>query len=87
MEVRYPPDRVPGEDNMLGPLPRLHRVVVVLAMLVLCAAIGASMGASPSVPFLVGTGLLGGAAVGAVMSFALLHQWHGHDDRLRHRRR
>ena len=72
---------------MLGPLPRLHRVAVVIALLVLCAAVGASMGADPSVPFLVGTGLVGGAAVGALMSFALLHQRHEHQHRVRHRRR
>ena len=76
---------------MLGPLPRLHRVVVVLALLVLCATVGASMGADPSVPFLVGTGLVGGAAVGVLMSFALLHQRHQHQPhqqhRVRHRRR
>lgn len=72
---------------MLGPLPTLHRVVVVLAMLLLCAAVGASMGAAPSIPFLVGTGLVGGAAVGGLMSFVVLHQWHGEQARVRHRRR
>lgn len=72
---------------MLGPLPRIHRVVVIMALLLLCGAVGASMGADPTVPFLVGTGLLGGAAVGAVASYALLHQPHAHPARVRQRRR
>ncbi|WP_426244086.1 hypothetical protein [Nocardioides sp. LHG3406-4] len=72
---------------MIGPLPRLHRIGVLAAVLLVCAAIGAWLGSSPSIPFLVGTGLVGGAAVGAVAAYALLHQPHTHDSRPRHRHR
>lgn len=61
---------------MAGPLPRLYRIVVVMAVLLICAAAGAWLGASPSLPFLIGTGLLGGVAVGVVAAYALLHQPH-----------
>ncbi|WP_248582250.1 hypothetical protein [Nocardioides sp. InS609-2] len=59
---------------MAGPLPRLYRIVIVVAMLLICSAAGAWLGASPSLPFLIGTGMLGGALVGVVASYALLHQ-------------
>ena len=63
-------------DVMAGPLPRLYRIVIVVALLVICAAAGALLGASPSLPFLLGTGVLGGAVVGVVAAYALLHQPH-----------
>ncbi len=64
-------------DDMAGPLPRLYRIVIVVAMLLICSAAGAWLGASPSLPFLTGTGMLVGALVGVVAAYALLHQPHG----------
>lgn len=63
-------------DAMTGPLPTLHRIVIVVALLVIGAVGGAWLGASPSLPFLVGTGLLGGTIVGVVLAYALLRQPH-----------
>ena len=71
---------------MLGPLPRLYRLTVFAALLVLCAVFGASLGAEPSIPFLVGTGLVGGAGVGAVFAFAVLHAPQASGARARRRR-
>ncbi len=63
-------------DDMAGSLPRLYRIVVLMVVLLICTAAGAWLGASPSVPFLVGTGVLGGVAVGVLAAYALLHQPH-----------
>ncbi len=63
-------------DAMTGPLPTLYRIVIVVTLLVICAAAGAWLGASPSLPFLFGSGLVGGAVVGGVLAYALLRQPH-----------
>lgn len=61
---------------MLGPLPTLHRFVLVLAALVVCVGIGFWLGVMPDVPLNVRAGLLAGIAAGVAASFVLVHDFH-----------
>ena len=61
---------------MLGPLPTLHRYVLVLAALVVCGGIGFWLGAMPDVPLNLRVGLLAGTAAGAAAAFVLVHDFH-----------
>ena len=57
---------------MFGPLPTLHRFVLVLAALVVCVGIGFWLGAMPDVPLNLRAGLLAGTAIG--VGAALMQQ-------------
>lgn len=73
---------------MLGPLPALHRYVLVLAALVVCVGIGLWFGAVPELPLNLRVGLVVGAAAGAAAAFVLVHDFHqqqGHAARVRRR--
>ena len=73
---------------MFGPLPALHKLLLVLAALVVCVGIGLWLGAVPEVPVTVRLGLFAGAATGAAAAFALVHDFHHREPRpLRARRR
>jgi hypothetical protein len=61
---------------MLGPLPTLHRFVLVLAALVVCIGIGFWFGAMPEIPLNLRVGLLAGAAAGGAAAFVLVHDFH-----------
>ena len=61
---------------MLGPLPTLHRFVLVLASLVVCIGIGFWFGAVPALPLNVRVGLLAGGAAGVAAAFVLVHDFH-----------
>ena len=61
---------------MLGPLPTLHRFVLVLAALVVCVGIGFWFGAMPDVPLNLRAGLLAGTAAGIAAAFVLVHDFH-----------
>lgn len=61
---------------MLGPLPTLHRYVLVLAALVVCVGIGLWFGALPEVPLNLRVGLLAGGATGVAAAFVLVHDFH-----------
>ncbi|HYJ27508.1 MAG TPA: hypothetical protein VEW73_07340 [Nocardioides sp.] len=61
---------------MFGPLPALHKLVLVLAALVVCTGIGFWLGAMPDVPLNLRAGLLAGTAAGAAAAFALVHDFH-----------
>jgi hypothetical protein len=61
---------------MIGPLPTLHRYVLVLAALVVCGGIGFWLGAMPDVPLNLRVGLLAGTAAGAAAAFVLVHDFH-----------
>lgn len=63
---------------MLGPLPTLHRFVLVLAALAVCVGIGLWIGAVPEVPLNLRVGLLAGCAAGVAAAFVLVHDFH-HD--------
>ncbi len=66
---------------MLGPLPTLHRFVLVLAALVVCVGIGFWFGAMPDVPVDVRAGLLAGTAAGVAAAFVLVHDFHQRQNR------
>ena len=72
---------------MLGPLPPLHRLVLVLAALVVCMGIGFWVGTVPEVPLNLRVGLLTGAGVGVAAAFALVHDFHHRQRPARVRRR
>lgn len=61
---------------MLGPLPTLHRFVLVLAALVVCTGIGFWAGAMPEVPLNLRAGLLAGTVAGVAAAFVLVHDSH-----------
>ena len=73
---------------MLGPLPALHRYVLVLAALVVCVGIGLWFGAVPELPLNLRVGLVAGAVAGAAAAFVLVHDFHQQQGRaVRARRR
>jgi hypothetical protein len=61
---------------MLGPLPTLHRFVLVAGALVVCVGLGLWFGAVPEVPLNVRFGLVVGAAAGVGAAFVLVHDFH-----------
>lgn len=73
---------------MLGPLPALHRFLLVLAALVTCVGIGFWLGMVPEIPLNLRVTLLAGVAAGVAAAFALVHDFHqGHVRPARVRRR
>ena len=58
---------------MLGPLPYLHRVVVVIAVLVTAVGSGAWIGYFTSIPVAVGAAAMVGLLAGLVVAYALVH--------------
>ena len=72
---------------MFGPLPTLHRFVLVVAALVVCAGIGLWFGVMPEVPLNVRAGLLTGTGVGVAAAFALVHDFHERQSRPERARR
>ena len=61
---------------MLGPLPPLHRFVMVLAALVVGIGIGLWLGVMPEIPLNLRVGLLAGAVAGVGAAFVLVHDFH-----------
>ncbi len=61
---------------MLGPLPTLHRFVMVLAALVVGIGIGLWLGVMPEVPLNLRVGLVAGALAGVAAAFVLVHNFH-----------
>ena len=73
---------------MFGPLPTLHKVVIVLAALVVCVGLGFWLGAMPEVSLDLRAGLLAGTAAGVAAAFVLVHDFHQrHTREVRARRR
>lgn len=72
---------------MLGPLPALHRFVLVLAALVVCTGIGLWFGVMPEIPLNLSAGLLVGTAAGAAAAFVLVHDSHQRQTRTARARR
>lgn len=61
---------------MFGPLPYLHRVLLVGAALVVCAGLGVWVGLMPEVPVGVRAGVVAGLATGLATAFVLVHDFH-----------
>lgn len=72
---------------MLGPLPVLHRFVIVVSALMVCIGIGVWLGVMPDVALNVRLGLVVGAATGLAAAFVLVHDFHQRDRRVHARRR
>jgi ethanolamine transporter EutH len=73
---------------MLGPLPTLHRFVLVLAALVVGIGIGFWLGAMPEIALNLRVGVLAGTAAGLAAAFVLVHDFHQRQARpARERRR
>ena len=72
---------------MLGPLPALHRFLLVLAALVVCTGIGLWFGAMPEIPLNLSAGLLVGTGAGAAAAFVLVHDSHQRQTRTSRARR
>jgi hypothetical protein len=61
---------------MLGPLPTLHRFVLVLAALLVCTGIGLWLGVMPETRLDLRAGLVVGTVAGAAAAFVLVHDFH-----------
>jgi hypothetical protein len=90
MEVRRQPVISSGV-TMLGPLPYLHRLLLLVAALLVGVGIGVWAGALPAIPLQVLPGALAGILLGLVGAWVLLHDFHPHPSarpaRLRRRHR
>ena len=60
---------------MLGPLPSLHRIVLVISAVAVCVGIGVWLGMMPEVALNVRLGLIAGAATGLAAAFVLVHDF------------
>lgn len=70
---------------MLGPLPKLYRLIVLLAALVVFVAAGAWAAFMLPYPILLSAGAGVGLAVGALCAYLLLHDTrHGPASQHRH---
>jgi len=72
---------------MLGPLPALHKFVLVLAAVVVCTGIGFWFGVMPEVPLNVRVGLLAGTVTGVAAAFVLVHDFQHRQNRTARARR
>lgn len=68
---------------MLGPLPYLHRVLLVVVALAVSTGIGIWLGLVPTVPLSVALGTFAGLAVGAGVAYLLVHDFHLHPQPIR----
>lgn len=61
---------------MLGPLPYLHRLLLVIVALTVCTGIGAWLGFLPVVPVGLSLGVAAGVAAGGAAAYLLIHDFH-----------
>lgn len=61
---------------MFGPLPRLHRLLVVLTAFAVSIASGAWIAHYSTLPAAVAAGAGWGALAGGLLGFVLLHDFH-----------
>ena len=61
---------------MLGPLPRMYRLIVSVVAIAVFAAGGAWAAYALPYPFLVSVGAGAGLALGGLCTFLLLHEFH-----------
>ena len=73
---------------MLGPLPTLHRFVIVLSALLVCVGLGFWLGAMPASRPARRSRAIAGTAAGIAAAFVLVHDFHQrHTRQVRARRR
>ena len=77
MDVWPRPPRAGGPwgCTLFGPLPVLHRVVLVVGAVVVWVGLGAWSGAMPDVPVTVVPGIVLGAVMGVATVYVLLHDF------------
>ena len=63
-------------DGVFGPLPRLHRILVVLTGLAVGLVAGILLVEHTGVPVLAYAGLGWGLLAGLLLNFVLLHDFH-----------
>ncbi|MDF1602722.1 hypothetical protein [Nocardioides sp. YIM 152315] len=61
---------------MFGPLPRLHRLLVILTALVVGLLSGVWMVEALDAPALIGAGIGWGLLAGLLLNYVLLHDFH-----------
>jgi hypothetical protein len=61
---------------LFGPLPVLHKIVLVVGALAVWIGLGAWSGAVPHVPVTLGPGIVLGTIAGVVTAYVLLHDFH-----------
>lgn len=61
---------------MFGPLPQLHRLLVVITTLAVGVASGIWMSQTASLPFAAAAGAGWGALAGGLLGYVLLHDFH-----------
>jgi len=62
--------------HVFGPLPRLHRLLVVTTVLVVAVGSGAWLAHFTALPAAAAAGAAWGAVAGLLLSFVLLHDFH-----------
>lgn len=72
---------------MFGPLPRLHRILVVVTTLIVGMLAGIWLVSQTSVPALAAAGVGWGLLAGLLLNYVLLHDFHRRPDPIRVRRR
>lgn len=65
-----------GEFEVLGPLPRLYRIIVSFIALAVFVAAGAWAAYALPYPLVLSVGAGSGLAIGGLCVFLLLHQFH-----------
>jgi hypothetical protein len=60
---------------LFGPLPVLHKIVLVAGALAVWNGLGAWSGAVPHVPVTLGPGIVLGTIAGVVTAYVLLHEF------------
>ena len=72
---------------MFGPLPRLHRILVVVTALIVGMLSGIWLVHETAVPALAAAGVGWGLLAGLLLTYVLLHDFHHRPDPVRVRRR
>ena len=72
---------------MFGPLPRLHRTLVVVTALIVGMLAGIWLVNETAVPALAAAGVDWGLLAGLLLTYVLLHDFHHRPDPVRVRRR
>ena len=74
-------------DPVIGPLPRLHRILVVTTSLLVGLLSGVWLVHVTGVPTLIAAGVGWGLLAGLLLTFVLLHDFHHRPQPVRVRRR